>query len=494
MADIEVGHRWVPITDLNEDDLNAASTELPPLLRTWEEFRQELPEQQVREFNERLQREWAIETGIIERLYTLDEGTTELLIEQGIDASLIPHNDMDEPPELIAGMIADHLDAVEWLFDVITQRRPLSTSFVKELHQLMTRKQEFAAGVDQFGRAARLKLLHGDYKRRPNNPTRPDGKVHEYCPPEHVAAEMDQLIEMHGRHLEEGVPADVSAAWLHHRFVQIHPFQDGNGRVARALASLALIRAGMFPLVVTNKDRERYIETLGVADSGDLSPLVTLVARLQKRWLVQALGITGAVRLEAERLDRVIQSIGETFGQRDRAMQEELDSAKETTVALWEHARSVLDDVGRQLQTQISSAFFNREAFTDSCTNDDLKRRSYYRYQVVDTARRLDYFANMREYHSWMRLVVDTEQGRSEILLSFHGINRDYRGLMAASMCFFRRQNGDVIEPQVIELQPVCEDLFQINYLESAESVLQRFRPWLNDSLMRALDQFRRGE
>lgn len=494
MEEVEVGHRWEPITDLSDADRSAASEELPPLARMWQNIRGKLDPAQIHDFNDRLKREWAIETGIIERLYTLDQGTTQLLIEQGIDASLIASNATDQPPELVAGMIQDHAEAVDWLFDAVASDRPLSTSFVKQLHQLMTRKQEFAAGVDQFGRPARLKLLHGDYKRRPNNPTRPDGRVHEYCPPEHVAAEMDQLIKMHDRHLEEGVPADVSAAWLHHRFVQIHPFQDGNGRVARALASLALIRAGMFPLVVTNRDRERYIETLGVADSGSLSPLVALVARLQKRWLVQALGITGAVRLEAERLDRVIQSIGETFSQRDQAMQEELDSAKETTVVLWEHARSVLRDVGRQLQTQIRSVFVEREAFTDSCTNDDLKRRSYYRYQVVDTARRLDYFANMREYHSWVRLVVDTEQGRSEILLSFHGINRDYRGLMAASMCFFRRQNGDVIEPQVIELQPVCDDLFQINYLESTESVLQRFRPWLNDSLMRALDQFRRGE
>ena len=480
MADIEVGHYWAPITDLGEHDLAAASTELPPLLRTWEEFRQELPELQVREFNERLHREWAIETGIIERLYTLDEGTTKLLIEQGIDASFIPHSDVDEPPELIAGMIADHLDAVEWLFDVITQRRPLSTSFVKELHQLMTRKQQFAAGVDQFGRAVRLKLLHDDYKRRPNNPTRSDGKVHEYCPPEHVAAEMDQFINMHDRHLEDGVPADVSAAWLHHRFVQIHPFQDGNGRVARALASLALIRSGMFPLVVTNRDRERYIETLGVADSGDLTPLVTLVARLQKRWLVQALGNHGswcALRLNVSTAS-YSRSARPSINVTELCKKSSIQPRRRQSNS-GKHACLVLRDVGLQLQTQIKSAFFEREVFTESCSNDDLKRRSYYRYQVVDTAQRLDYFANMREHHSWVRLVIDTEQGKSEILLSFHGVNRDYRGLMAASMCFFRRQNGDVIEPQVIELQPVCDDLFQINYLESTESVLQRFRPWL---------------
>ena len=51
-----------------------------------------------------------------------------------------------------------------------------------------------------------------------------------------------------------GVPVEVEAAWLHHRFTQIHPYQDGNGRVARALASLLFIKAGWFPVVVTRDD------------------------------------------------------------------------------------------------------------------------------------------------------------------------------------------------------------------------------------------------
>ncbi len=153
-------------------------------------------------------------------------------------------------------MIADHIEAVDWLFDIFTKERPFSTSFVRELHQLMTRKQEFASGVDALGRATRIELLHGDYKRRPNNPTRPDGKIHEYCPPEQVSPEMDRLLEMHKAHISTGTALDVSVDWLHHRFAQIHPFQDGNARVARTLASLSLIRDGMFPLVVTNKDRD----------------------------------------------------------------------------------------------------------------------------------------------------------------------------------------------------------------------------------------------
>ncbi len=104
--------------------------------------------------------------------------------------------------------------------------------------------------IDQFGRAFETALLHGDWKRQPNNPRRLDDSTHDYCPPEHVASEMDRLIEMHGRHCESNVPPEVQAAWLHHGFTQIHPFQDGNGRVARTLASLIYLREHREPVPV----------------------------------------------------------------------------------------------------------------------------------------------------------------------------------------------------------------------------------------------------
>ena len=286
-----IHHQWAPITDLTEADRSAASGELPALAATWLEAKERLPAAQVEKFNTRLHREWSIETGIIERLYTLDEGTTRMLIEQGIDAALIAHDATEQSPEHVTALIRDHHEAVSWLFDTAAERHPLSTSFVKALHQLMTRKQSHASGVNLFGRPARIELLHGQYKRWPNDPTRTDGSVHQYCPPEHVSAEMDRLIEMHLEHAASGIAPDVSAAWLYHRFVQIHPFQDGNGRVARALASLVFIGARWFPLVVTNDDRVAYLNALGRADEGDLGPLVRQFSQLQKDRLLQALSI-----------------------------------------------------------------------------------------------------------------------------------------------------------------------------------------------------------
>jgi hypothetical protein len=66
---------------------------------------------------------------------------------------------------------------------------------------------------------------------------------------------------------------------LHHRFVQIHPFDDGNGRMARVLMNLVLMRLGYLPAVIKKEDRSAYLLALSQADAGDYDPLVTFIAQ-----------------------------------------------------------------------------------------------------------------------------------------------------------------------------------------------------------------------
>ena len=281
---------WQPIADyVSDESRRLADKELSSLSKVWVEQRATLDESlDMVVFTERLKREWAIETGLIERLYTLDRGITELLIEQGVKAALIPSRSAQDPDKT-AAMIHDQESALDSVFDFVKGCRDLSTSYIKELHSLFTRHQEYVEGCDPFGQRGRTPLLRGDYKQWPNNPTRPDGTVHAYCPPEHVAAEMDNLVAMHLAHAD--VAPEVEAAWLHHRFAQIHPFQDGNGRIARALATLVFIKAGWLPLVVRDGERARYIEALEHADGGDLQPLVAFFSAVQRRECIRALGI-----------------------------------------------------------------------------------------------------------------------------------------------------------------------------------------------------------
>ena len=146
------------------------------------------------------------------------------------------------------------------------------------------RNQTHVDAVDQFGTRFQAQAQRGIWKTSPNNPTTVDGSIHEYAPVDFVQDEMDQLIAMHQRHMERGVRPEVEAAWLHHRFAQIHPFQDGNGRVARALATMMFLKAGYVPLVVRDDDhRERYLDALSLADAGDLKPLVDLFANIVSR-------------------------------------------------------------------------------------------------------------------------------------------------------------------------------------------------------------------
>ena len=301
------GYKWNPIEDLPDDWQKLASSELSGLFAVWKEHVVTLKDSPAYlEFQARLRREWAIETGIIEGLYDIDRGVTRTLIERGLHASLIAHGDANKPAEEIIPMLKDHEAVVEGLFDFVGQQRELSTSYIKQIHQALTNHQETATGIDSFGHHTQIPLLQGDWKKWPNNPTRPDGFVHEYCPPEQVASEMDRLIEMHKQHLQEGVPPEVEAAWLHHRFTQIHPFQDGNGRVARALASLILIRAGWFPFVVHRDDRTEYIDCLEKADLGDLLPLITAFGRFQKNAFNQAIKLSGNVLLSNDSVEQVI--------------------------------------------------------------------------------------------------------------------------------------------------------------------------------------------
>lgn len=78
---------------------------------------------------------------------------------------------------------------------------------------------------------------------------------------------------------DKGCKAIESAARLHHLLVWIHPFIDGNGRLARLLTNLRLMRAGFPPVVLQKKVRKTYYSALEKGAAGDLKPLAMLIAR-----------------------------------------------------------------------------------------------------------------------------------------------------------------------------------------------------------------------
>ncbi|MGB0563669.1 MAG: Fic family protein [Spirulinaceae cyanobacterium] len=485
---------WQPIEDLPSDWSSLASTELPPLVRVWNEQAERLRDSgEFKTFYQRLKREIAIETGIIERLYTLDRGITRLLIEQGINEALIPHGEIGLPVKQVVSLIQDQEAAIEGLFDFVGGQRTLSTFYIKQLHQLLTQNQKSTSALNPVtGKIQQIQLIRGDWKRQPNNPLRPDGTVYEYCPPEQIQSEMEQLISLHHEHQSQSVPPEIEAAWLHHRFAQIHPFQDGNGRVARCLASLVFIQEKWFPLVLTRDDRAAYISALEAADQGNLSQLINLFTKSQKQAFLKCLGLSEQIVSEGRNTKVIISSIAQKFQQRRSAsIQEQCEQVEGFAKVLFDIAEKKLNDVSDEIKLSVQNYVDDAEVFTVPAPIGD--SRSHYHYiQIVETAKQLGYFANINDYHTWIQLVISVEF--SVILLfSFHVVGRDYRGLLTCAACAYHRNSGENGENNTSDIQSLTDSPFQFSYADEAENLKVRFQEWLENAVITGLEYWNKS-
>jgi len=488
MADLETASVWRPIKDLPAGWPALGSVDLASLGPLWAEQRQKLgTTAELRKFNDRLKRRWAIETGIIEGLYSIDRGITQLLIEQGLDASLVPHGSTDRPSQRVMAMVLDQHAVLDQLFDFVGGTRRLTTSYIKELHQLFTRHQPTTEAVDALGRLVDVELIRGDWKRLPNNPKR-DGQLFLYCPPEHVASEMDRLVAWHAQH--EGVPADVEAAWLHHRFTQIHPFQDGNGRVARAIASLVFIRAGWFPLTITRDERAAYIDALEGADRGDLVALVELFARIQKNACLIAMSVASDVLHEATSYQAVLQAARQRLA--DKLAGE--TSAQAAAFGLADGLFDVALARFRAVAADLRASFADLGAvkLTADVIADHDKDKPWYVADTIGLAKQHGWFAGWQKYYRWLRLSI-WEARPFEIVLSFTAIGRDFSGVIVVNAFSKVRDTGPDGERAVDAPTELSETPFQITYRDDAAGLHPRFDAWLEGVVLVGLETWRRG-
>ena len=279
------GARWRRVADLPPEAEGWGLSAYREVVEEWRSVRRELEDRRVDRYlmdiwlRER-RRAFAIETGQIEDLYHLRRGVTEQLITEGFEGVRGSHSVSPElDDDTLRGLLEDQQQTLEIIFDLAKGGRPLSNMTIRGLHALLTKHQESAVGIHGLtGERIQIPLRKGAYKIRPNNPRRRDGYVHEYCPPEQVDSEMDAFLEIHHSHADRNLPTEVEAAWLHHAFVRIHPFQDGNGRMSRLLVAYAFARSGEFPPVVPAQDKHLYIGALERADEGDLRPFVEYLA------------------------------------------------------------------------------------------------------------------------------------------------------------------------------------------------------------------------
>jgi hypothetical protein len=480
---------WRPIEDLPINWQILESSELAGLIQVWKEQQTRLGKMEgVNIFNERLCREWSIETGIIENIYNIDRGTTELLIDKGLEASLMAHGTTNKQPELISAILNDHRTVLDSLFDFVANRRTLSTSYIKELHSGLTRHQTSVIGMNQFNQEYEIPLLRGEYKLHPNNPTRlEDDLIHEYCPPIHVSSEMDRLVQMHLAHDEIQVPPEVEAAWIHHRFTQIHPFQDGNGRMARILATLVLLRGYCFPLIIHRDIRNRYLDSCEKADFGDLSSMIKLFVEIQRKAFIKVLSISEDVLADKESLQQMLDAVGERLKSRQITGHPAKLAIFDTSKKLEQMTQQQFNDIAGQLTVTL------KRINTDYCSESDVNNGEndfVFKTQITAITKLQEYYADTGTYCSWVRLKM-RETRQADLVIAFHSLGHKFSGVIAASSFILYRQKNE--EGNTIEEgpYPLTNEPFQFTYIETENNVIERYKAWLDNVVLSGLDQWR---
>lgn len=481
--------QWRRIERVPTDVRRRRSQKLAALSRQWSVEYETLRQRGVeREFAERMKNQMAIETGVLEGLYTLERGITETFIAEGFDSAVLPHAATDREPELVVAILRDQREAIDYVFELVKGDRPLSAAIIKELHQLLTRHQRTTSAHDQFGTVRDVPLLRGRWKSASNNPTRQDGRVHEYCPPEHVQSEIDRLLELYEQYVEDDVAPEILAAWLHHRFVQIHPFQDGNGRVARLLASIVFIARGWFPLVVLRDDRAVYIDALEQADAGDLAPLIELFGKWQSRSFLSALSASHKIGENADQhLDTVLASLRDKYHAPAQPAGGDIGDVAEFVLRV---ADKSLDKVATTTRQGLVAAL---PAIRVTTGRSDEDTAGKYRGPRIQLAKAAGFFADFARASGWARVIIRTTPGADSatILVSCTAVSNTAGSVaMTCGLVLTDTETRQAITSTVCE-EPFLATVADLVDDASRADLEVNFNAWLDRCAVLALIQWR---
>jgi len=222
---------------------------------------------------ERSLRAAALNTGALEGLHHADRGLTVTVVTDAAWRDAIERAEGGAATRFVEAAI----DAYDLVLDLATgAQQQLSEAVIRRLHEIVVSPQDTYDAQTSLGRQA-VALPKGEYKRQPNHVIEPDGTLHAYAPPDRVPDEMHRLVsELSTDEVASAHPV-VLAAFAHHALVAVHPFADGNGRVARLLASVYLLRAASVPLMIWADQSVEYRKALKEADTARPQAFVDFV-------------------------------------------------------------------------------------------------------------------------------------------------------------------------------------------------------------------------
>ena len=190
---------------------------------------------------------------------TLTYGQTELLLLFG---KVSGEGDLKDFMDMKASGVS-----VKMIEEELKIAAPLTQNFIRQLHQTLLREDYTVYRSLPDGTTTSYTIHAGRYKTRPNGVITRYGTRFDYASPEETPALMSDLVDWYNKAEASGEFSPVElAALFHYRYIRIHPFEDGNGRIARLLVNYILARQGWPMIVIRHRDKNAYLDALHEAD------------------------------------------------------------------------------------------------------------------------------------------------------------------------------------------------------------------------------------
>lgn len=191
---------------------------------------------------------------------TLTYGQTELLLLFGKVVGEAEMKDLED-------MKASNVGLKMMQKQALIKEMPLTQNFIRQLHKVLLR-EDYTVYRELPGGLQTSYVIHaGRYKTRPNSVITRYGDRFEYASPEETPALMADLVDWYNDEEAKGRLSPVElAALFHYRYIRIHPFEDGNGRIARLIVNFILARHDYPMIVVRSRSKKGYLEAQHQAD------------------------------------------------------------------------------------------------------------------------------------------------------------------------------------------------------------------------------------
>lgn len=229
--------------------------EITKLYHEWIELQPLNPEYKKR-LDEKFMLEFNYNSNHIEG-NTLTYGQTKLLLMFGKTEGIATLRDYEEMKAHNVGLEIVKREALD-------KERPLTELFIRELNRVIL--------VDDFKKQrtdgeGTYEIKVGQYKTKQNSVITATGEEFQYASPEETPAMMTDLVSWYNQEEKnERLTLIEIAALLHYRYIRIHPFEDGNGRIARLLVNFVLLRHGYPMIIIKSDDKQNYLNILNVCD------------------------------------------------------------------------------------------------------------------------------------------------------------------------------------------------------------------------------------